>query len=62
MGKKLYRMVKIFTKIGGIRIAYKHPRGYLHQYERDLVEIRIILDDIVSGTFNGEGWWIIAKK
>jgi hypothetical protein len=53
-------MVKIFTKIGGIRIAYKHPRGYLHQYERDLVEIGISMG-IISDTFHGNGWWIISK-
>ena len=53
-------MKKQYTKINGVRIAFKHPRNYLHQYERDLIEIRVAMG-IISYTFHGDGWWIIAK-
>lgn len=53
-------MIKQTTKIGGVRIIFKHPRNYLHHYERDIVQIRISMG-IISDTFNGNGWWIISK-
>jgi len=60
MGKTMDRMIKQATKINGVRIVFKHPRNYLHQYERDLIQIRISMG-IISDTFHGKGWWIISK-
>jgi len=53
-------MKKKYTKIDGVKIAYKHPNNKLTQKERDEVEIKMWFE-YISDTFNGLGWWIISK-
>jgi hypothetical protein len=50
-------MKKQYTKIKGIRIAYK---GSMNWYDRHVV-LGMIYGGIISNVLPDGGWWIIAK-
>lgn len=50
-----------YFKVRGVRVkAHKPPENKITWWEKHKI-LGLVQEGVVSGTFDGIGWWIVAK-